>query len=143
MADDSEIIKIMLKWQSTFDEHVKDEMVRYKEILQTIQHNYLATKARYESLDAKIDKLSDDLKEHSDKVKNLHGEVSTQLHQAIPDKDFAGHGQLFIREKDAKKEREAVTLETKKKVFSGTVAGGLLIIGYALLEYIKHWMQKP
>lgn len=139
---ESDLIHVMMKWQQTFDEHTKEESIRYNTIVDEIKKNTKYGDENNILLSNKIDRLADSLKEHADAVKLQQGEVTKQLHDAIPDKDFVGHGQLFIKNKEELRDRRAINFETRKKVFSGTVVGGLLILGYALLEYFKAWMLK-
>lgn len=138
---ENDLVHVMMKWQETFDNHTREELERYNTIMSEIRISTQHDEESHKVLSDKIDKLANNLKEHADAVKGKHEEVSTQLHQAIPDKDFVGHGRIFIKNKNDLMERRIIALETKKKIVSGTVIGGLLILGYALLEYFKIWIH--
>jgi hypothetical protein len=137
-----ELTTAMIRWQDTFEDHSREEMIRYKEILDEVKASRKLSINRSAALDEKIEAISSMLKEHSDEGKRRHELLTEQLHTAIPDKDFAGHGRMYIERKEDQTEKKAIALETKKKVVSGVTWGGITLIGYALIEYIKILAHK-
>jgi hypothetical protein len=64
------------------------------------------------------------------------------IYQAFPERDFTDHHNYHAERTKAKKQSEEIILEGKKKVVGGLLWGGILLIGYGAIEWLKQHLTK-
>jgi hypothetical protein len=137
-----ELTEAMIRWQDTFEDHNREEMARYKEIIDEVKASRKLSISRSAALDVKIEEIANLLKQHAEEDRKRHELLEGQVNSAIPDKDFVEHGRMYLQRKTDIKEKQEISLETKKKVISGVAWGSIVLFGYAILEYIKIWIHR-
>lgn len=95
-----------------FDDHTSDEMMRYKQILKTIDNNRISTERMYGSLEAIISERHNALVQSIEHLLQKLEEFSIGIDSAFPKNnvgkaDYAGHAYDHItRMKDAEEVRD-------------------------------------
>ena len=125
--------------EAIFDElrtHTAEEMRRYKDILEEMKANAIESQHRHE-------KLSQLLSDNIAELKTLSDNQKTLI-TAFP-KGLDGvqtHNTFHQKEEDSEKTKSEIWVEIKKKVISGTVWGALVIMAYAMWDWVKIQLGK-
>lgn len=111
--------------------HTEDEMIKFKNILDEMHANSTKTTDQY-------NKLSQLMQATINEIKKVSADQKTLI-TAIPGglEGVGKHHSFHDAETDKASDKKAITLEVKKKIFSGAAWGIAVVICYALWEYIK------
>jgi hypothetical protein len=117
--------------------HTEDEMIKFKSILDEMHANSTKSTDQY-------NKLSQMMQATINEIKKVSGDQKTLI-SAIPDglAGVAKHHTYHSAEADKASDKKIITLEVKKKVFSGAAWGIAVVVCYALWEYAKAKLKLP
>jgi hypothetical protein len=87
---------------------------------------------------AEVKALTEQLKSHIIEYQDF----KESIYQAFPERDFNDHHNYHAERTKAKKQSEEIILEGKKKVVGGILWGGILLIGYGAIEWLKQHLTK-
>ncbi len=83
-----------------------------------------------------------DLKDETEEHAREGIAFKESIYAAFPERDFQEHYAYHKEKNEAKKHAKEILLEGKKKLFSGVVWGGLTLLGYGALEWIKQHLNS-
>jgi sugar-specific transcriptional regulator TrmB len=117
--------------------HTEDEMTKFKDILDEIHANSSRSTDQY-------NKLSQMMQATINEIKKVSADQKT-LVSAIPNglEGVGKHNSFHVAEEDRAVDKKILTLEIKKKIFSGIAWGIVVVVGIAIWEYIKSKIKMP
>lgn len=110
------------------DNHMSDEKLRYNKILDTIEHNRVASESRHSALESHISErhelLVKSIESYSEKVEQFRTTVESAFPKDIMGKaDFAGHASYHISLIDEAKEAREFRKYIKRVVAAAAAVG--------------------
>jgi hypothetical protein len=117
--------------------HTEDEMTKFKNILDEMHANSTKSTDQY-------NKLSQMLQATINEIKKVSADQKTLI-SAIPEglNGVGKHHTYHKTEDDKEEERKALSIDIKKKIFSSIAWGIVMMIGYALWDWIKIKIKMP
>ena len=117
--------------------HTEDEMTKFKNLMDLMHANSAKSTDQYNSLSKMLQATINEIKKVSADQKTLI--------TAIPDglNGVGKHHTFHKSEEDKSEERKALSIDIKKKIFSSIAWGVVMMIGYALWDWIKIKIKMP
>ena len=117
--------------------HTEDEMIKFKDILDEMHSNSTKSTDQYNKLSQLMQATINEIKKVSADQKTLISAIPNGLN------GVQRHHNFHHKEDDKEIDRKALSIDIRKKIFSGIAWGIVMMVGYALWDWIKLKIKLP